>query len=109
MTTGFEPATAKNSGPFTLYTDTTPDLVAWMPEGAADKLRALRQRIADLHELVPEFEERKVTNEARFEAEVRLRRLQDHPHDGGYDPRVIDAQRKIDKLTAEARGHHRPL
>ena len=98
----------KNSGPFTLYTDTTPDLVAWMPEGAADKLRALRQRIADLHELVPEFEERKVTNEARFEARcgcggcriIRRSRL---------DPPSITRNGKIDKLTAEARGHHRPL
>ena len=37
----FEPATAANSGPMALHVNTTPDALAWLPEGVADRLRAL--------------------------------------------------------------------
>ena len=79
-----------------------------LPSGAADKLRALRQRVDDLHRLLPEFEVRRLAGEARLAAEQRLKRLTDHQQDGGFslgpdDPRVIAAQRDLKTLTAEAR------
>ena len=108
MSAGFEPGPA-NPQPLTIYTDTTPDLIAWLPENAADKLRVLRQHIEDLHAIVPPFEERKTANEARFMAEQRLKRLQDHPHDNGFgladdDPRVVDAKRDLQKLPRQRSG-----
>ena len=75
---------------------------------AADRLRALRDHVDDLHRLLPEFEVRRLAGEERLAAEQRLKRLQDHPQDGGFalpdtDPRVIAAQRDLKNLTAETR------
>ena len=47
-----------NSGPTVLssFSLDQGDPTTWLPEGAADRLRALRQRSSDLHRILPEFE-----------------------------------------------------
>jgi hypothetical protein len=75
---------------------------------AAEKLRLLRQRSADAHAVIPEFERVREASMARIEAENALKRLTNHPHDGGPnlksdDRRVMEAQRLFDKATANFR------
>ena len=84
------------------------DVIELLPPGAADKLRALRQRSADLHSIIPAFEDIREANTARVEADGALKRLTNHPQDFGFDlkpddPRVIAAQRHLDKMTADAK------
>ena len=84
------------------------DLIGSLPAHAADRLRTLRQRVADLHAVVPMFEERQQANAAQFEAAQRLKRLQAHVSEGGFhlpddDPRVRDEQRNVKRLAAEAK------
>ena len=104
----FEPATPASMGPITLTSNVSPDVIGFLPKGAAARLQALRDRVRDLHLVIPEFEERRTAGEARLAAEQRLKRLTDHPQRGGFglepdDPRTKDAQRDLDKLTAEAK------
>jgi hypothetical protein len=63
--------------------------------------------VADLHALVPQFEDRHAAGAAKVEAERRLKRLTDHQHDGGFflkdgDPRVVAARENLARLTDEA-------
>jgi hypothetical protein len=72
-----------------------------VPPAAADRLRALRQHVADLHKVIPAFDDLQQMNMERIQAEQRLKRLTDHPHDDGFnlpqdDHRVT--QRTLDKL-----------
>src|SRR5262245_60827579 len=109
MPAGFEPATAANSAPMTLHINSTPDATTWLPPGAADKLRDLRQHAADLRALCPPFEDRQAAAAAKVEAEQRLKRLQAHhaSQGGGFglkddDPRVIAARKHLEEATAAA-------
>jgi hypothetical protein len=82
------------------------DPLEYLPAGAADKLRALRQRSADAHKIVPEFESVREASMARINAENALARLVNHPQEHGFglkpDNRsVIEAQRTLDKATAD--------
>ena len=66
----------------------------------------LRQRSADAHALIPEFESIREASMARVEAENVLKRLTSHPQDGGFnlkpdDRRVTEQQRLLDKVTAD--------
>jgi hypothetical protein len=59
-----------------------------------------------LHALTGPYEEIREANTARIQAEQRLKQLTDHQQDGGSslsddDPRVIAAQKHLDKMTAE--------
>lgn len=106
--TGLTPATPAGMGPVTLTSDVSPDVIAWLPKRAAEKLRQLRDHVDELHLLVPVFEDRKSANEARYMAEKRLERLQAHVSDGGFnlsadDPRVRDERRNVARLAAEAK------
>ena len=83
------------------------DATTWLPEGAAGKLRALRQHLADLHAVCVPFEDRHAANIAKLEAVERLKRLQAHRSEGGFDlpeadARVIAAHDHLAKVTAEA-------
>jgi hypothetical protein len=83
------------------------DVIAQLPPGAADRLRALRQRFHDTNTLIAKFEAVRETNTAKIEVEQRLRRLLDHQQDGGFhlkpdEPRVVVAQQHPARLTAEA-------
>ena len=80
------------------------DPLEHLPPAAADRLRALRQRSADAHMLVPAFESIREASMARVAAENTLRRLTDHPQAGGFalkpDSRqVTEARRTLDKAT----------
>jgi len=84
------------------------DPVAWLPEAAADRLRALRQHSADLNALIPKSDDRLAAANAKVEAERRLARLRAHQSapGGGFnlkddDPRVMAAIEQLDKLTAD--------
>jgi hypothetical protein len=59
------------------------DVIELLPPGGEDRLRALRQHSHDLNKLIPKFEEKFEANNAKIEAEQRLKRLTDHPHHGG--------------------------
>ena len=103
----FEPAPA-NPQPFSAGLSFQPpfDLIELLPPAAADKLRALRQRASDAHTLIPPFEDVRQASMARVDAANALKRLTDHPQDFGSglkpsDPRVIAAQRTLDKATAD--------
>jgi len=104
---GLEPATAASSAPFALHSNRTPDALAWLPEGAADRLRALRQHVADRHAVIPSSEDRLAASNAKIDAERRLARLQAHPSapGGGFalglaDARVVEAERHLEEMTA---------
>jgi hypothetical protein len=107
--TGLTPATAADFAPTAIYTNTVDrDPLAILPERAADRLRALRQRFHDTNTLIPKFEEIREANATKIEAGQRLKRLLDHQSVGGFhlpetDPRVIEQRRLLDKLTDDAR------
>ena len=82
------------------------DPVDLLPERAADKLRALRQRAADLHMLVPQFEQVDQINTERIKCDRELKRLTAAASDNGFnlppeDHRVITTQRRLNKLSDE--------
>ena len=58
--------------------------------------------------LTVRFEDRREASNAKIAAAQRLKRLLDHQHDGGFhlsedDPRVIQQQRLLDKLSDDLR------
>ena len=66
----------------------------------------LRQRAADAHAVIPEFEQIREASMAKVEAANALRRLVSHAQDGGFglkddDRRVIAANKHLDKMTAD--------
>ena len=100
-----------NPQPFSAGIHTRPafdviDVLASAP-AAADRLRTLRQDVADKRNLTVPFADRQDANTARGDAERQLQRLLAHRSDGGFglsesDPRVVAAQQHLDKMTAEA-------
>jgi hypothetical protein len=75
-------------------------------EAAQERLRKLRQRAADAHRLIPEFEAVREASMAKIEAENALKRLVSHPQDFGHnlkpdDRRVIVATKHLEKMTAD--------
>jgi 23S rRNA A2030 N6-methylase RlmJ len=70
-----------------IYTSAGPDVLAFLPAAAADRLRALRQKARDAHSLRPEFADRHEANTARGDAERRLQRLLAPRAQRGFDLR----------------------
>jgi hypothetical protein len=84
------------------------DPIELLPPSAAEKLRMLRQRSADAHAIVPEFEDIRRASAARSDAANALKRLTDHSQDGGFrlpdtDARVLAASNSLEKAEAEFR------
>jgi hypothetical protein len=109
QTAGFEPG-PRDPQPFSAPMSLVPnyDPIERLPPGGADRLRALRQHFHDTNKLIPKFEERHELSTTRIQAEQRLKRLLDHQSNGGFnlkpdDPRVIEQQRLLDKLTDDLR------
>lgn len=105
----FEPGPA-NPQPMTIAMSLVPsfDVIEVLPRGAADRLRALRQHVHDLHALTVPFSDIHEASNAKIEAERQLKRLTDHQHHGGFnlnpdDPRVIVAEQHLAKLVADQR------
>ncbi|MET4518122.1 hypothetical protein [Bradyrhizobium sp. I1.7.5] len=103
----FEPGPA-NSQPFSAGIHLQPqlDVIEWLPPAAAERLRLLRQRAADAHRLIPEFETVREASTRKIEAASELKRLTDHPQDFGFnlkpdDPRVKTAIMHLEKMTAD--------
>jgi hypothetical protein len=101
----FEPGPA-NPQPFSAPMSLVPsfDVIEVLPPGAADRLRALRQRFHDLNVLIPKHDVMHEASTARIMAEQRLKRLLAHPHENGFNlkpdhPSAIEQQRLLDKLT----------
>ena len=97
-----------NPQPFSVGMRLTPsfDVIEILPVGAADRLRALRQHVADKHALTVPFADRHDAGVARLTAEGQLQRLLAHRADGGFhldpsDKRVVAAQELLDKLIAD--------
>ena len=66
----------------------------------------MRQRAADAHRLIPEFETIREASIAKIEAANALKRLTDHPQDGGFslkqeDRRVVSAEKHLEKMAAD--------
>ena len=85
------------------------DVIEVLPVGGvgADRLRTLRQIVADKHAVCVPFADRQEANTARATAERQLQRLLAHRSEGGFhldpaDSRVEFAQEQLDKLTADA-------
>ncbi|QIG93489.2 hypothetical protein [Bradyrhizobium sp. 6(2017)] len=104
---GFAPAPV-NPQPFSAGPQLQPhfDGIELLPPAAAERLRALRQRAADAHALVPEFETIREASAAKVEAANALARLVNHPQDHGFglkpdDPRVVAAEKHLEKMTAD--------
>jgi hypothetical protein len=79
-----------------------------LPERAAERLRLLRQRRADAHRLIPEFETIREASMARIDADNALKRLTAHQQEFGKnlpetDPLVVAAKKHLDKMTADFR------
>jgi hypothetical protein len=108
---GFTPAptvTVPAPTPFSAGPQLQPqfDVIELLPPDAQERLRMLRQRAADAHALIPEFESIREASMAKIEAANALKRLTNHPQDGGFDlkpddRRVVEAQRTLDKATAD--------
>lgn len=103
----FEPGPA-NPQPFSAGVPLVPsfDVIEVLPPAAAERLRMLRQCSADAHAVIPPFAVLQEASVEKIAAGGALKRLLDHPHDGGFglppdDSRVIAAQRKLDKLTVD--------
>ena len=80
------------------------DPIEILPAVAADKLRLLRQRSADAFALCVPFSELQDASVAKQGAEQRLKRLVDHPSEGGFglkddDARVVTARKTLAKLA----------
>jgi hypothetical protein len=107
--TGFTPATAANSGPYSVSFYSPPhDMADYLPAPARDRLGQLRQRIQDKHSLIVGHEVRQAAHAERLESQARLKRLTDHRSVGGFelgddDGRVVAEREKLNKLTAEAK------
>jgi hypothetical protein len=109
---GLPPATYADALPIseTSYTPSNiqTDAVAYLPAGAADKLRALRERSSERHAATIPFSEIQEASVARQQAETRLKRLLSPPIDDGFnlpadDPRAVSAQKLVEKTTADLR------
>ena len=80
---------------------------AGLPKGVLDRLETLREDADSKHRLMPTFEERHELATEKVRAEQRLKRLTDHPTNGGFgldpvsDPRVIEQRRLVEKLTSD--------
>jgi hypothetical protein len=110
--TGFEPAPTQ-----TIVADATAfdtplanvqdfDPIDILPAAAAEKLRLLRQRAADLHTIVPTFENVSDLNLEKIKTERELNRLLARESEGGFnlppsDQRCLSVQRRLNKLSAE--------
>ena len=101
----FQPAPA-NPQPFSggLHLQPQFDPIELLPPAAAEKLRMLRQRSADMRS----FRRSRMSarRPTRIEAENALKRLTDHPQDFGFnlpptDPRVVAANKHLAKVTAD--------
>jgi hypothetical protein len=83
------------------------DPAAYLPPGAADRLRKLQQRADDLHALIPSFDDRHLANLAKAECQRRIDRLLEHGSRGGFglaedDGRVTAERRRLAGLGGEA-------
>lgn len=104
---GLEPG-PRDPEPFSVPMSLVPsyDVIERLPPGAADRLRALRQRFNDLNVLIPKHDVMHEASTARIMAEQRLRRLIDHPHDNGFglkpdDGRVVEQKKLVARLNDE--------
>lgn len=84
------------------------EVLELLPPNAAEKLRMLRQRSADMHTLCVPFEDIREATNAKLEAERQLKRLTDHPQDFGFnlpptDARVVAAEKHLAKVTDDLR------
>jgi hypothetical protein len=82
------------------------DVIELLPPRAAGRLRALRQRATDAHAVSVSFEDVRTASMAKIEAANRLKRLTDHPQDGGFklplsDSRVIVATAHLEKMSED--------
>lgn len=82
------------------------DVIDKLPPHAADRLHALRQRFIDLNLVIPKFEQTNEASTAKLRADARLKQLVTLRADGGFglkedDSRVVEAQRTLDKATAD--------
>ena len=84
------------------------DVIELLPPAAADKLRALRQRSADAHAVCVSHSELQEQTALKNDAEQALKRLTDHPSNGGHnlpptDPRAVVAEKHLAKMTDDLR------
>ena len=80
------------------------DRLADIP-ASAEKYRLVARRSDNLHAVIPEFERIREASMAKIAAANDLRRLTDHPQDGGFglpetDARVVAATKRLEKETA---------
>ena len=83
------------------------DPVAWLPDSAAVKLRALRQHTDDARALLPDTETMNALRAERASSTARLKRLRDPAQAGGFgikdenNQSVIDERARLDGIEAE--------
>jgi hypothetical protein len=101
----FEPG--QPTGPHTLYLpDDEP--IAGLPPTVTEKVLRIREIAETRHRAIPETIERQAINQAKGDAQRRLDRLLNHPHDGGFgldpvtDMRVIMQRRVLADATVAA-------
>jgi hypothetical protein len=94
--------------PFSLGPALRPDfdVLEILPESRQDLVRKMRQRRDDARALCVPFEDIQAASMEKIAAANALSRLASHAQDGGFglkpdDRRVIEAQRTLDKATAD--------
>src|SRR5271166_1898748 len=108
--TGFAPAPAAGQPPLNLagvHSRPDFDVIELLPKGRpTERLRQMRQRRDDTHAVIPDFETIREASMAKIAASAALKRLTDHPQDGGFnlppDNRsVVEAQLTLVKSEEE--------
>jgi hypothetical protein len=108
--TALTPAPAGGQQPLALaFVPNAPsfDVLELLPSGQpAERLRALRLRAKESHAIIPPHEDIREASAARTNATSSLKRLLAPAGEGGFrlkpdDPRVVAAQRTLEKATDE--------
>src|ERR1700722_11295954 len=82
------------------------DVADLLPPAADERLRQLRQHSKDLHAVTVPHADLQAASAAKTNAANALKRLTDHPHDGGFklasdDRRVIAATKALERAEDE--------
>jgi hypothetical protein len=103
----FEAAPAAGYAPHTITTFSTPsDASALLPEPAASKMIAIKQRAHDLHSAIPEFADVRELAETKVRHQQRIQRLLMARAEGGFGQSedaasVVDERRKLERVEKE--------
>ena len=105
MSDAFVPGTFSDSLPRPQSNFAFHDPAQWLPPSAQEKLLRLQQDFNDKRQLLPDWDERHLASTEKLAAAQRLKRLLDHPQQGGFGLggdhlSVVVARREAERTAA---------